>query len=538
MKIKRVYIKNFKCFHEEFKLKFNYKMNIIVGDNDAGKSTILEAIYLALTGIFRGKNLIDELTESLFNKKTVENYINNLNNKIVCVRPPEITIKVFFEKEYSISLRIAFGEYYGNEYQDFIKQVKSTNIIPIEYYKVFWKDSNNQGITTNNIPIKASLINTTIDSSDTDIKKLVNNFLKSEEKNNIAGEYQIIRDGIKSSNYMCAINKRLQKITKGSANRIGLSFVLSPKIACTDDIPFDYLGKGEQSIINTHLTLSQQQSQRSNLLVLEEPENHLSHTNLNILLGDIEKNLQKNQQMITATHSSFVVNKLGFKKIILLSRSRDGTHKTLLFSKLDPKTQDFFKKLSGYDTLRLLLCKAAVLVEGPSDELIFQRFFMDRNSGKLPIQCGIDVISVGTSFIRFLEIAEFLDNDVMVITDNDGNVARLKKKFHDYLGTSETGEKYDNIKIFYEEDEINHTLEPSICNVNDFELLCSIIKPDDEKLEKMEDLKEYMLNPNNKTEVALKIFKSKKKINMPNSIKNAIEHLSWKCNGINRYKDN
>ena len=38
-------------------------MNILVGDNNEGKSTILEAKHLCLTGIFRGKYLRNNLTQ-------------------------------------------------------------------------------------------------------------------------------------------------------------------------------------------------------------------------------------------------------------------------------------------------------------------------------------------------------------------------------------------------------------------------------------------------------------------------------------------
>ena len=70
--IKEVYIKNFKKF-ETFSLKLNSTLNILVGDNEAGKSTILEAINLALTGTLNGKYLRNELSQYIFNNKIVRN---------------------------------------------------------------------------------------------------------------------------------------------------------------------------------------------------------------------------------------------------------------------------------------------------------------------------------------------------------------------------------------------------------------------------------------------------------------------------------
>jgi len=52
---------------------------------------------------------------------------------------------------------------------------------------------------------------------------------------------------------------------------------------------------------------------------------------------------------------------------------------------------------------------------------------VDPDTG-LPIEDEVDVISVGNSFLRFLEIAEKIKKSVVVVTDNDGNVESLKKK--------------------------------------------------------------------------------------------------------------
>jgi putative ATP-dependent endonuclease of OLD family len=49
MYITKVNIENFKCYKGKFSLNLNQGINILVGNNEAGKSTILEAIHLALT---------------------------------------------------------------------------------------------------------------------------------------------------------------------------------------------------------------------------------------------------------------------------------------------------------------------------------------------------------------------------------------------------------------------------------------------------------------------------------------------------------
>ncbi len=65
MRISKVNIENYKCFQGEFTLERNPQVNILVGNNESGKSTILEAINLALTGILNGRYLKNELSPSL-----------------------------------------------------------------------------------------------------------------------------------------------------------------------------------------------------------------------------------------------------------------------------------------------------------------------------------------------------------------------------------------------------------------------------------------------------------------------------------------
>ena len=92
------------------------------------------------------------------------------------------------------------------------------------------------------------------------------------------------------------------------------------------------------------------------------------------------------------------------------------------------------------------MCKKAILVEGDSDELIIQKAYMLQNNGKLPIEDEIDVISVGIAFKRFLEIAEKINKEVVVMTDSDGDIEAVNTKYENYLGTNAN----PNIKICFD----------------------------------------------------------------------------------------
>ena len=337
-----------------------------------------------------------------------------------------------------------------------------------------------------------------------------------------------MKDFFMGENAIKKINEKIKTAAKISDKKVELSVELSSKNAWEsslmtylDDVPFHFIGKGEQCIVKTMLALGHKKAKEANIILLEEPENHLSHSTLNQLISNI-KNNSSEKQILISTHNSFVANKLGLEHLILLNNK-----KTIRLNDLTSETQIFFEKLSGYDTLRLILCKKAILVEGDSDELVVQKAYMISNNGKLPIEKGIDVISVGTSFLRFLEIAVKIEKRVAVVTDNDGNVAALKKKYESYLGDNNK----ESIKICFDEildsgdliigeKKFNYnTLEPKILKNNSLAELNKIFGT---SYTENDDMHRYMKA--NKTECAIKIFDTSKFVNFPQYILDAINN--------------
>jgi putative ATP-dependent endonuclease of OLD family len=157
--------------------------------------------------------------------------------------------------------------------------------------------------------------------------------------------------------------------------------------------------------------------------------------------------------------------------------------------------------------------------------LVVQRAYLDQH-GCLPIENEIDVISVGTSFLRFLEIAEALDKPVAVVTDTDWSLEALENKYKDYLDDNQK----ENITICYdpEMDEGDlqigdkpfnyNTLEPKLLKANDRDTLNTIFGTD---YESDDDLLKYMKG--NKTDCALKIFNAEQNITYPEYIMKSFE---------------
>lgn len=290
--------------------------------------------------------------------------------------------------------------------------------------------------------------------SDVYISHIVKDLLSPEEVTSVAQAHRNMRDEFMEDPSIQAINDRISKESSIIDGEVSLSVDLGTKnawenslVTQLNNIPFGYVGKGAQCVMKTELALTHKQAQNASIILLEEPESHLSFSKLNQLISSIESKYG-NKQIIISTHSSFVANKLGLENLLFLDN-----HNIVRIAKLD--SAEFFKRIAGYDTLRLILCKKAILVEGDSDELVVQKAYMRNNNGRLPIQDGIDVISVGTSFLRFLELASILNKKVSVVTDNDGDPNALKTKYSDYLGDN----KQHNINICYDETVDTGTLK-------------------------------------------------------------------------------
>lgn len=211
MFIDKVKIHNFKCYRD-FEIIFDEGLNIVVGDNEAGKSTILEAINLALTGIIRGKSIWNEISQYIFNKDAVEEYIISLST--VPIALPYISIEIYFggnenplmngdgnsdrnSSAEGFCFKIAFNEKYADEYEALLSQgnIKS---LPIEYYDIIWTTFARDVITTRSIPYKSCLIDSSEyryqSGSDVYLSRIIKGTLEIEDITSIAQAHRKMRD--------------------------------------------------------------------------------------------------------------------------------------------------------------------------------------------------------------------------------------------------------------------------------------------------------------------------------------------------------
>lgn len=532
MYITRVVVLNYRCLRFA-DVELNPDLNIIVGDNESGKSTLLEAIHLTLCGQLNGRPIQTELHPHLFNADVVKEYIAALIQKKQ-VAPPEILIELYLESSdprtlsgltgtnnsakqdcAGVSLSIRLHEDHREDFANYVSDPSAIKTLPIEYYVARWRCfGENEIATSRRIPLKVSFIDASSIRNNLAANRYVLDIMKdslsSSQRIDLALAYRMMRDAFLDKPKVKAVNDELAK-RKGHITDKSLSVSLDTTSRTSweagimpylDDLPLTLVGKGEQSSVKIKLAI--QSSADSHLILIEEAESHLSYSNLNALISHIADRREDRQLLIT-THNSFVLNKLGVESVLLFHL---GSSMTL--HDLTKETKEYFMRLPGHDTLRLILAKRSILVEGPSDELIVQAAYKKKHN-KLPLEDRIDVISVRSlAFRRFLEIAVLLKKTVNVITDNDGDLQALKSKYSDY-------ENVEGIGIFYDADPNYETLEPQLLKANDKtsieKILGRTFADDAELLKFMKD---------NKADTALKFFETTHPWNVPEYINNAI----------------
>ncbi|WP_040694320.1 ATP-dependent nuclease [Nocardia vinacea] len=533
--ITRIVIKGYRLF-KDFELEPNDGANIIVGDNEAGKSTLLEAISLALTGRINGRWAEDELNPYWFNQTQVKEYFESLGTGSP-LPPPEILIELYLtndddsiqemlgvhnslqEKCPGIRIRIAPSVSYREEFTDYVKAESRPNILPTEWYEVEWKDFSDLKLTRRPKCLGVATVDSrTIRSTagvDHQTREMITDFIEPKERAAVSVAHRSARYGI-STDALASANARIAEQSRLLYDRpIGLHLDQSASaswensiVPQVSDVPFAMAGQGQQAAIKVALAMNRS-ADKTAFVLIEEPENHLSHTSLTKLISRVET-LAGSRQIFLTTHSSFVLNRLGLNKLVLLHRGVRAK-----FDMLSADTVEYFKRLSGYDTLRLVLAQKLILVEGPSDEMVFQRAFRDAHGGKTPIELGVDVVSMaGLSLARGLQLCTALGRQAAAIRDNDGkNPDHWRKSLAPWL-------KEGLREVFISDPTDGNTLEPQFLKVNDENELRKLLGISDSE----KGTEKWMTD--HKTDWALTFAESNLTVKYPQYLTDAIGFVS------------
>lgn len=520
--IKRIKIRGFKKF-KKIDVAFNDKTNIIVGDNESGKSTLLEAIDVVLLQKYRNydKYIMKELlNRNLISKFELEPCVENL---------PRIVINIELELEDIPSNGLFYGENHDFEKSkklfgvrficeippEFISELMpiiSIGKIPYEYYQMSWNTFQGDPYNLLKKPLNFLLI----DNESTDSTNSYNYY----NKNLFTSSHNpALQQEIKSS-FRTRINDlfddlKLNKIS--DSQKFGVNekkLIFENIITILDDsIPIENKGKGKENIIKTKIVLDKNVG-KMDVIAIEEPENHLSFNNLKIMIEDIENQID-NHQLIITTHESMIASSLNLKNVMWIKDENTETLKDL-----DDDDSLYFLKLPNNNLLQYILSEKVILVEGPTEYLLIPKLFKELYKETLD-SFGINIISCsGVSYKRYLDIADKMNKKVAIITDNDKKETNIIEK-NDY------NSKHEKIKIFMDESTDNWTWEACFYKLNTEKLDELIVTEDgaNYSFHGQDYGKTLGKMLNNKVDTALIMYNSKYNFKVPEYIKRALEWI-------------
>lgn len=497
--IKSLKILGFKKF-ESFHIDFNDKLNIIIGENSCGKSTIIEAINVVINQRKFGQ--YGTVVQQDFNVNNVNDFFEKKDKTINDLPKIRIEVELSFSEEkdnlkffgsnfdlfegeegrFGISFLYEFNK---EDYSEIFNQIDFSNskFLPLEYYHATWKTFGGHRYSSFVNPIKSITIDSSVNSNDiygNYARQIFSNMFSEEEKKKLSYDFASSIDGLLK-------DREILSMEDGSEFHIdehksGLESLIEIR---KNNISLRNMGKGQENIIKTSLSLNKKTD--LDLVMIEEPENHLSYSNTRKQIEQI-RNKSEEGQIILTTHESMILNRLNISKAIWITDNEGQSLKNL-------KDDDikFFEKSDNFDILNFILGNKIILVEGSSEYILLPNIIKNIFDNSMD-DLKINVISMrGIKYKHFIELSKIVNKKTLVITDNDDNEDKLKEirqinKNHEhdndfYIATDEDVKRWTLEYCIYDDNEsicknivenkLHHTVKNSIVNkkdVNDINL--------------------------------------------------------------------
>ena len=515
--IKKIRLVNFKRFRD-YTIIPNEKINILVGDNEVGKSSVLEAIDIVASGNIRKVESIG--LDKLLNIEAVNTF--NAGSRTF-EKLPILRIELYLIGDYDDTMngknnldRVKCDgirlvcEPNTNYRTEIIDALSTTHdYFPYDYYSIRFSTFADESYSGYKKKLRCVLI----DSSNMNSEYATNDFVRRmyrqytdsdvKERAVHKSEYRLMREKFCVST-LKSINNRVPETKNYSFGlKRGGSIELEKELMIfEDEIGIDSKGTGKQVFIKTDFAL-ERSGENIDVILIEEPENHLSHVNLRKLIQRVAE--KQNGQLFITTHNSLISTRLELKNLLIMHINGDS--RPVMLNNLSNDTAKYFMKAPPASIVEFALSRKAILVEGPSEYMLMEKFYKDI-AGCFPENDDVHVIDVrGLSFKRYLDIAKITLGKVAVITDNDKDAQKhCIDKYEEY--NSDT-----NINIFFEMDNNKSTFEVALYEVN--QKLCNGLFNNNPLY--------FMLH--NKTEAAFSLLTQNEKVTVPDYIKRAIEWI-------------
>jgi putative ATP-dependent endonuclease of the OLD family len=472
MKLAEVQIENFRCI-QKLTWKLSKKLNVLVGENDSGKTAIVDAIHLTLGSVaqeqtshieiedFRrgtdalrvtckfnelgeeAKHFIEYLTYEGDKEKIPCLYISMqseksgnvrwpINTQFLCGKPIEI--------KDSKKGGILFGANGGQIEFEARDYLKATYLRPLRDAERELRARRNSrlSILLNKLISKSEKEKQITDAIDKFDEQLRDGFSEYTTRSTDSQKHGIVLKQL--INMLFDEEKDDTNVKLGLAAEQKLKSLLERlDLGFTDGESLINRGLGYSNLLFIAAELSLFDS-GFKLLMIEEPEAHL-HPQLQLKLSQHLNTLEDAQILIT-THSPNLASKFNIESIAIVKKG-DVFPLNEDSVKLSGDDRDFLERFLDVTRANFFFARGVLLVEGESEELLLPTFA--RLLKKDITDNGISIVKVGSKAAeRYAKV--FLRKDdknlkipVAILTDKD-HIPDAMKSVHSEYDKKDTGE--------------------------------------------------------------------------------------------------
>lgn len=447
MYISELIINGYRNCGEKSRLSFNAGLNILVGENASGKSTIIDALRMILRDPEQPYISEDDFYKS---------FIGNVQKRNIQI---DVTLRDLSQEE-----KVTFLSWCNAEFDAELHMEVESKPNPKGYFKksiwggkskasAFEEDTfdfinviylpalrNAEEKLTNGRKSRLALLLKHQYKNEARQNELVtafNNFNKSviKNKDNKFNEIAKARGDIntameKSMGNVFGQSVNLQ-FTENSFSSIlqSIKMVFFPNMGEMDDEKFRDVAinsLGYNNLLYIATVFAELEAMNNNLftvLLIEEPEAHLHPQIQSKLIKYLQKlsNEKKNLQIILTTHSAVLASSVSVDAIIHITGTETGiTVKKLSDFGLDDSIKNYLNRWMDITKSTLLFSKGVILVEGICEAMLLPAFapivlrkYNKEHQRKLPCtleEAGVTVVNInGINFKYFYPL--FCDTD-------------------------------------------------------------------------------------------------------------------------------
>lgn len=453
MYLSKLYIKNFRCV-KDLEVELHPGLNILIGENDTGKTTILDALRLGFELGSEGREFYlspDDfhIDESGNKAETMEFCLtfDDLSDKecgifieMLTMKGNEPQLELHLRFTCSPDGRVRRDEFWGGENEG---QSIPYQVLDLLYFTHLdaLRDAK-RGLT----PSRAN-----------QLSKL---FMKLEPNEDKQKEYaeDVDKRIRESQDWQELLNKGRDKINAhlkevtfkndDDQQKIEINFVatefrkivegLKVHTRPSDDMPpFEIWqnGLGFNNLIYTATVLGdllERKERNPNsfiALLIEEPEAHLHPQLQNIFFRYLQDIENQGIQVFVTSHSPTITAKTHIDSLIVLTKNPEGiSHLPLQKVELEKEHKDYLSRFLDVTKSQLFFAKGVILAEGISEALLLPCFARLMGKKYDLEKKGIEIVNVGG--VAFEPFARLFNSDIederlgvrcAIITDDDVN---------------------------------------------------------------------------------------------------------------------